>query len=77
VIVFIFGVSAVATPPDVVSQLALAIPLLILFEGSLILMRISDKRAAKEKAAEEAREAAEKAAAAAAAAVPVMPDGAE
>jgi sec-independent protein translocase protein TatC len=61
----------------VVSQLALAIPLIILFEGSLIFMRISDKRAAKEKAAEEAREAAEKAAAAAAAAVPVMPDGAE
>ena len=54
VIVIIFGVAAVATPPDVVSQLALAIPLLILFEGSLVLMRFSDKRAAKEKAAEAA-----------------------
>jgi sec-independent protein translocase protein TatC len=57
VIVAIFGVAAVATPPDVVSQLMLAIPLLLLFEGSLILMRISDKRAAKEKAAEEAKAA--------------------
>ena len=50
VVVAIFAVAAVATPPDVVSQLALAIPLLILFEGSLVLMRIGDKRAAAEKA---------------------------
>lgn len=77
VIVIIFGVSAVATPPDVVSQLALAIPLLILFEGSLILMRISDKRAAKERAEEEAREAAEKAKAEAEAALPQTTDPAE
>jgi sec-independent protein translocase protein TatC len=63
VIVLIFGVAAVATPPDIMSQIALAVPLLILFEGSLILMRISDKRAAKEKAAEEAKAAAEAAAA--------------
>lgn len=62
VIVVIFAVAAVATPPDVISQLALAIPLLLLFEGSLIFMHITDKRAAKEKAEEEAREAAEKAA---------------
>lgn len=73
VIVVIFGVSAVATPPDVVSQLALAIPLVILFEGSLIFMRISDKRAAKERAAEEAREAAEKAKAEAGAAAAPLP----
>jgi sec-independent protein translocase protein TatC len=38
VIVGIFVVAAVATPPDVVSQLILAIPLMILFEGSLMLM---------------------------------------
>jgi sec-independent protein translocase protein TatC len=38
VIVGIFVVAAVATPPDVVSQLILAIPLMILFEGSLFLM---------------------------------------
>lgn len=62
VIVAIFGVAAVATPPDVVSQLMLAVPLLILFEGSLIFMRISDKRVAKEKAEEEAQATAEAAA---------------
>ncbi len=38
VIVGIFIVAAVATPPDVISQLILAIPLLLLFEGSLLLM---------------------------------------
>jgi sec-independent protein translocase protein TatC len=39
VIVGIFVVAAVATPPDVISQLILAIPLILLFEGSLLLMR--------------------------------------
>ena len=72
VIVGIFIVAAVATPPDVVSQLILAIPLMLLFEGSLLLMRSRKKmdeqkaaREAEEKAAEE-QLAAEKAAAAAA-----------
>ena len=70
VIVGIFIVAAVATPPDVVSQLILAIPLMLLFEGSLLLMRSRKKmdeqkaaREAEEKAAEE-QLAAEKAAAA-------------
>ena len=39
VIVGIFIVAAVATPPDVVSQLMLALPLMVLFEVSLLLMR--------------------------------------
>jgi sec-independent protein translocase protein TatC len=55
VIVGIFIVAAVATPPDVVSQLILAVPLLLLFEGSLLLMRPASKIAA-DKAAEEAEE---------------------
>ncbi|QGN55292.1 twin-arginine translocase subunit TatC [Novosphingobium sp. Gsoil 351] len=54
VIVAIFAVAAVATPPDVVSQLMLAIPLLFLFEGSLIVMRLTEKSEAKRKAQEEA-----------------------
>jgi len=54
VIVAIFIVAAVITPPDVVSQLLLAIPLLGLFEGTLLLMRFSEKRAAR-RAAKEAR----------------------
>lgn len=54
VIVGIFIVAAVATPPDVISQLMLAIPLMALFEGTLLLMWFTEKRAAQEKAREEA-----------------------
>ena len=53
VIVGVFAVAAVITPPDVVTQLLLAMPLLILFEGSLVLMRFTDRR----KAAQDEREA--------------------
>ena len=48
VIVGITIIAAVMTPPDVGSQLMLAVPLLILFEGSLIIMWFSEKKAAKE-----------------------------
>ncbi|WP_260926628.1 twin-arginine translocase subunit TatC [Novosphingobium sp. 9] len=58
-IVGIFIIAAVATPPDVVSQLLLAVPLLMLFEGTLIVMWFTDRSAAKAKAAEEAAAAAE------------------
>ncbi len=51
-IVGIFIVAAVATPPDVISQLLLAIPLLMLFEGTLVLMWFTERRAEREKAAE-------------------------
>ena len=56
VIVAITALAAIITPPDVVSQLMLAIPMLILFEGSLIIMRLGERREAKAKAAEEASE---------------------
>ena len=59
VIVFVVTLSAVITPPDPGSQLLLAVPLLILFEGSLLLMRVFDRRDAKEKAEEEDPAAAE------------------
>ena len=55
VVVGVFIVAAVITPPDVISQLVLAVPLLLLFEGSLLLMRPASKIAA-DKAAEEAEE---------------------
>lgn len=51
VIVGIVALAAVITPPDVVSQLMLAIPMLFLFEGSLLMMRFSERRDAKERAA--------------------------
>jgi sec-independent protein translocase protein TatC len=52
VIVAIFIVAAVITPPDVVSQLLLAIPLMMLFEGSMAIMWFGERRARKELAAE-------------------------
>ncbi len=58
-IVGVFIVAAVLTPPDVVSQLALAIPTLLLYEISVYLVRIVEKRrAAEEKAREAASDAA-------------------
>ena len=57
VIVLVVALAAVITPPDPGSQLLLAVPLLLLFEGSLILMRLFDKRDAKAK--EQTKEEAE------------------
>lgn len=56
-IVAIFIIAAVATPPDVVSQLMLAVPLLMLFEGTLIVMWFTDRREARAKAEETGEEA--------------------
>ncbi|KLE33796.1 twin-arginine translocase subunit TatC [Aurantiacibacter luteus] len=53
VIVAIFAVAAVITPPDVISQIMLAVPLLVLFEGSLLLMKREEKRAADGRAEQE------------------------
>lgn len=43
-IVLAFVIAAVATPPDVISQLMLAIPLVLLFEGSLLVMRFMERK---------------------------------
>ena len=43
-IVLAFVIAAVATPPDVISQLMLAIPLVLLFEGSLLVMLILERK---------------------------------
>src|ERR1700676_3082748 len=50
-IVVAFVIAAVLTPPDVLSQSSLAIPLLALYEGSIIAVRIVEKKAAKAAAA--------------------------
>lgn len=52
VLVGITIVAAVLTPPDVVSQLMLAVPLIILFEGTLLFMRFTERREAKRAGAE-------------------------
>ncbi len=56
-IVLCFILGAIFTPVDPQSQLMLAIPLYLLFEGSLVLMYFSEKKA-KAKAGDEAQEAA-------------------
>ena len=55
VIVLVVAVAAIITPPDPGSQLLLAVPLLLLFEGSLILMRLFERRDAKADAASTAK----------------------
>jgi sec-independent protein translocase protein TatC len=55
-IVAVFVVAAIITPPDVISQVGLAIPILILYELSIIAVRIVEKRRAQAEAAEEAAE---------------------
>jgi len=49
-IVAAFILAAVLTPPDVISQMSLAIPLLILYEGSIWSVRIVEKTAQAEAA---------------------------
>ncbi len=63
VIVGIFVIAAIVTPPDPGSQIILAVPLLLLFEASLLLMRFQEKSIAADKLAREAEAAAEAAAA--------------
>jgi sec-independent protein translocase protein TatC len=45
-IVIAFIIAAVLTPPDVLSQASLAIPLLALYEGSILAVRLVEKKAA-------------------------------
>jgi sec-independent protein translocase protein TatC len=50
-IVGAFVLAAVLTPPDIISQLSLAIPLLLLYEGSIWSVRMIEKRTAAASAA--------------------------
>ncbi|MCK0099731.1 twin-arginine translocase subunit TatC [Qipengyuania sp. S6317L1] len=50
VIVGIVAIAAIVTPPDPGTQVILAVPLLILFEGSLIIMRIQERAMKKNNA---------------------------
>src|SRR6188474_2238998 len=46
-IVVAFVIAAILTPPDVISQASLALPLLLLYEGSIIAVAMVEKNAAK------------------------------
>jgi sec-independent protein translocase protein TatC len=53
-IVFVFVVAAVLTPPDVISQLMLAVPMLLLYELSVHSVRYVEKKREAKRAAEDA-----------------------
>ena len=46
-IVIMFAASAILTPPDVVSQIMLAVPLLLLYESGILISRIVSRRRAR------------------------------
>jgi sec-independent protein translocase protein TatC len=51
VIVGAFVVAAVVTPPDVVSQTLLAVPLWLLYEAGIVMSVLVNRRAARQEAA--------------------------
>ncbi len=57
-IVFVFVIAAVLTPPDVISQLMLAVPMLLLYELSVFSVRHVEKKRLAKKAADDAADAA-------------------
>ena len=50
VVVMIFAAAAILTPPDPITQIGLAIPLLILYELSIISVSIIEKKIAEKNA---------------------------
>jgi sec-independent protein translocase protein TatC len=50
-VVVVFIVAAVLTPPDVISQFALAVPTLLLYEASIFVVQLVEKRRAQAEAA--------------------------
>lgn len=58
-IVFAFMGAAVLTPPDLISQIGLGVPIIILYEISIVLARMAEKRRAERVAEQDAADAAE------------------
>ena len=55
-IVLIFLVSAIITPPDVVSQIMVALPMILLFQLGIFLSSLCEKSKKKSAAEEDAEE---------------------
>jgi sec-independent protein translocase protein TatC len=51
-IVIVFVVAAILTPPDVFSQLALALPGMLLYEASIYSVKMVEKKRAAQEAAQ-------------------------
>jgi len=55
-VVIVFVIAAVLTPPDVISQFALAVPTLLLYEASILSVRMVERKRAEAEAARAAEE---------------------
>ena len=55
-VVVAFLAGALLTPPDIVSQLAMAVPLLVLFLGSVVISRFLYRKGARQRAVRTASE---------------------
>lgn len=55
-VVGVFVVAAILTPPDIISQIGLAVPILILYEVSIIGARMTERKKAKRDAEQDADE---------------------
>lgn len=53
-VVIVFAIAAILTPPDLISQIGLGVPMLLLYEISILLARGVEKRRAARDAADEA-----------------------
>jgi sec-independent protein translocase protein TatC len=53
-IVIVFIVAAVLTPPDPISQISLALPIIALYEGSIIVVRMTERKREREEQGDEA-----------------------
>ncbi len=73
-IVIIFIVSAIMTPPDIISQIAMALPSWLLFEISLLFARAALRKKKAKEEAEEAERQQEEAAEASTLTVPQLPE---
>ncbi|HIM72352.1 MAG TPA: twin-arginine translocase subunit TatC, partial [Alphaproteobacteria bacterium] len=52
-IVIAFVAAAILTPPDIISQIGLGLPILVLYEISIVLARMAEKKRAKREQEEE------------------------
>ena len=52
-VVLVFAAAALLTPPDPISQLGLALPILLLYEASIWLVKMAEKKRAESEAADQ------------------------
>jgi len=53
VVIAVFIVAAILTPPDVITQLAMSVPIIVLYEVSILVVSLSHRRERKETPVEE------------------------